>query len=84
MKDMKYVMNKDECKFLLIPDIGMKHSDVVGNWTSAGFVSFHFDGVDECGNPKITPVCYGESVSLGLKSHVDDSKLMFISMKNRH
>jgi hypothetical protein len=37
---------------------------------SAGFVSF---GKDKSGNPTCT--CYGESISLGLKSDEEDTKL---------
>lgn len=37
---------------------------------SAGFVSF---GLDSLGNPTCT--CYGESISLGIKSDEEDTKL---------
>ncbi len=83
MRDMKYVMNKEKGTFLLIPDIGMSHCDVPGEWTSAGFVSFSTRETDECGNVIVKPVCYGESVTLKLKSCKEDTHLMELAMKDR-
>lgn len=83
MRDMKYVMNREKGIFLLIPDIGMNHSDVPGNWTSAGFVSFNTDEKDEYGITIVKPRCHGKSVTLGLSSHPDDTRFMEISMKDR-
>lgn len=40
------------------------------NPVSAGFISI---GIGKHGNPDCT--CYGESISLGLKSAVDDTRL---------
>ena len=83
MRDMKYVMNKDLGKFLLIPDIGIAHSEVNGEWTSAGFVSFSTRDVDECENVLIKPTCYGKSVSLGLKCEDGDTEYMEVSLQHR-
>ena len=49
------------------------HADVAKNLKviSAGFCCF---GIDQNGDKKIT--CWGESVSLGVQSNPDDSKLL--------
>lgn len=83
MKDMKYVMNAEEMKFVLIPDIGMNHSDIPGDWTSAGFVHFDSSEKDGCGNVVIKPKCYGKSVSLGLSCGENDQSIMEIAFKER-
>lgn len=68
MKKMKYVLNENTGHFLLFPsDNGMTHSDVcmVEKWTNAGFVCIsEKDGTVEC---------FGESVSLGIKTGNRDS-----------
>lgn len=83
MRDMKYVMNREKGTFLLIPDIGMAHSDVPGDWTSAGYVSFSTNEKDDSGNTIVKPTCHGKSVSLGLTSHPDDTIFMEIGLKDR-
>ena len=64
---MKYVLNQNTKMYCIIPDY-MKHSDVKGNWTNAGMISFTSkkDSYDD----DITIVeCFGESISLNLKSN---------------
>ena len=67
----KYVMNSESspARFVLIPDIGMKHSDIAGNWTSAGFASIGYDNSTH----RFMCDCYGESVSLGLTAGKEDN-----------
>lgn len=71
---MKYVMFDNDTP-VIFPD-HMTHSAMAEKIcmpaTSAGFV--HVGGRDEYGNPQF--VCYGESVSLRLKSNEKDSKIM--------
>lgn len=83
MRDLKYVMNKELGKFILIPDIGIAHSEIDGNWTSAGFVSFSTRDTDDCGNVLVKPTCYGKSVSLGLKCEEGDTEYMERSLMDR-
>ena len=70
---MKYVMNAEANRFVLIPDIGIMHSDIEDRgciWTSAGFVSFTIvDG-------KLTATCFGESTSLKLKPGPEDAHII--------
>jgi|WetSurMetagenome_2_1015567.scaffolds.fasta_scaffold06619_11 hypothetical protein len=80
MCKMKYVLNKDSLEFVLIPNIGMHHSDVRGNWTSAGFVNLVTDEKDEYGQSIIRPVCYGKSISLDLESHKEDEDIIYKGM----
>lgn len=83
MRKMKYVLNVNTGHFLLIPDIGMQHSDVFGveKWTNAGFVNFD-DARDECGNVVIIAICFGKSVSLNLESGPKDSEIISRAMKD--
>lgn len=82
MQVMKYVMNRAKGKFLLIP-LFMNHSEVHGDWTSAGFVSFKHK-VDEYGDILITPTCYGRSESLGLKSAEGDTSYLETALASRY
>jgi hypothetical protein len=84
MREMKYVANVETGKFLLIPDVGMKHSDCPGNWTSAGFVTFNSRQKDEYGNAQVIPRCYGKSVSLGLVSRAEDSIIIFRGIRDEY
>ena len=74
MRSIKYIM-LDWDTPILFPD-HMNHSDVAANFsspvTSAGFVSVN--GRDEYGDTLVQ--CYGESVSLKIKSNEKDSKIM--------
>ena len=73
---MKYVLNERNGEFVLIPDF-MRHSDIPGGWTHAGFVNFDTTKRDDCGNVIVTLICFGESISLGLKSRGEaDSKII--------
>lgn len=71
---MKYVMFDSDTP-IIFPDhvthANMAHTQGMPA-TSAGFV--HIGGRDEYGNPQF--VCYGESVSLRLKSNEKDSQIM--------
>lgn len=59
----KYVITEDKT-IIVFPEL-LQHSEFKRfNPTSAGFISF---GVNKEGNP--TCSCYGESISLGLKSN---------------
>jgi hypothetical protein len=83
MRKMKYVLNNRNDHFLLIPDIGMKHSDARGeSWTNAGFVNFDTSGRDECGNVIVKALCYGESVTLKLSSGLMDSEIITKALKD--
>ena len=83
MRNMKYVLNNETDEFVIIPDT-MHHSDVRGDWTNAGFIRFTTDEKDECGNIIIKPICWGESVSLQLKSREDeDAAIIYRGMKDR-
>jgi hypothetical protein len=67
---MKYILNQDSGQFFLIP-MHMNHSDAIGiRPTHAGFVKFNLKQ-DACGNNYIQALCFGESVSLKLKSDPD-------------
>ena len=62
----KYVITKGEV-IIVFPGL-LQHSDFRSfNPISAGFISF---GVNKQGNP--TCNCWGESISLGLKSRPDE------------
>lgn len=84
MRKMKYVLNSETKKFLLIPDNGMQHCEVgrLGNWTNAGFVDFETTARDEYGDVIVRPVCFGKSVSLGLESGPKDSDIIFRGIKD--
>jgi hypothetical protein len=59
----KYVITKDK-KIIVFPEM-FNHSDFIHfQPISAGFISF---GVNKNGNPSCS--CYGESISLKLKSN---------------
>lgn len=70
MLDVKYIRTKDD-EIIVFPSI-IYHSEFK-SWQpkSAGFISFGLS--QKTGNP--TCRCYGESLSLGLKSHEDDTLL---------
>ena len=62
----KYVITKDK-EIIVFPEL-LQHSEFKKfEPISAGFISF---GVNEQGNPNCS--CYGESISLGLKSNPDE------------
>jgi hypothetical protein len=71
---MKYVMFELDTP-IVFPD-HLIHADMARSQqmvaTSAGFC--HIGGRDELGNPQF--VCYGESISLQLKSRDKDSEIM--------
>lgn len=70
MLDVKYIRTKDD-EIIVFPS-SIYHSELK-SWQpkSAGFISF---GVSQkTGNP--TCRCYGESLSLGLKSDEEDTLL---------
>ena len=63
----KYIITEDN-KIIVFSEL-FQHSEFKKfNPISAGFISF---GVNKQGNPSCT--CYGESVSLGLKSREEDT-----------
>lgn len=65
----KYVIT-DDGTIIVFPEL-LQHSEFKKfNPVSAGFISF---GVNKQGNPSCT--CYGESISLGLKSREEDTIL---------
>ncbi len=69
MLKTKYVRTKNNVIIVfseLLLHSDFKHCDCV----SAGFISI---GTDKNGNPDCT--CYGESISLGLKSQIEDTEL---------
>jgi hypothetical protein len=70
MNRIKYIRTQDD-EIIIFGEI-MNHSEFK-HWNpkSAGFVSM---GIDQNGNPSLS--CYGESVSLNLKSNPEeDTKL---------
>ncbi len=75
MNRIKYIRTQDD-EIIIFGQI-MNHSDFKRwNPKSAGFVSM---GIDQNGNPSLS--CYGESVSLNLKSNPDeDTKLAKIQL----
>ena len=70
MLDVKYIRTKDD-EIIVFPS-SIFHSEFA-DWQpkSAGFISFGLS--QKTKNP--TCKCYGESLSLGLKSHEDDTEL---------
>ena len=66
----KYVITKNK-EIIVFPEL-LQHSDFKHfSPISAGFISI---GINEQGNPSCS--CYGESISLGLKSNPEeDTKL---------
>lgn len=79
---MKYLYNKETMKFLIFPDF-INHSDMnTIRATSAGFL--HFFQYENSMSPQQLGVeCYGESVSLKLKSDSEDSEKLTFSMRMR-
>lgn len=67
---VKYIVTKDR-EIIVFSEL-FNHSDFKKfNPVSAGFISF---GVNKQGNP--TCSCYGESVSLGLKSNPESDTIL--------
>ena len=73
---MKYVLDNESLRFVLIP-LHMKHSDIQGYWTNAGFVNIY----KEEGKYEMSVYCYGKSESLGLKSSERDSMVIRNAIK---
>jgi len=78
---LKYVVY-DECYPVIFGEYA-NHSDVSLKYkkpTSAGFVSLHEEDAPEgspfCQVRILTASCYGESISLGVKSHPNDARLI--------
>lgn len=68
-EQMKYVRNSKTDKFLIFHNCGMSHEDGYHiHPDSAGFLLFYIE------NNKLKVDCYGESVSLKLKSSPEDSE----------
>jgi hypothetical protein len=66
----KYIITQDHV-IIVFPEL-LQHSEFKKfNPVSAGFISF---GVNEEGNP--TCNCWGESISLGLKSNPEEDTLI--------
>ena len=66
----KYIITKDK-KIIVFSEL-LQHSEFKRfQPISAGFISF---GVNKQGNPSCS--CYGESVSLGLKSNPDEDTMI--------
>lgn len=68
--EVKYIKTKDDD--IIVFPASIQHKEF-GDWQpkSAGFIVFGLS--QETGNPICK--CYGESISLGLKSHEEDTKL---------
>lgn len=80
MQSMKYVLNRNNGKFVLFPaEIGMKHKDINGNWTNAGFVRLT---IDYKGKGDIEVQCYGKSVSLNLCAGSEDADIISKSLNH--
>lgn len=77
---MKYVMKDD--MFMFLP-LTMGHDSCgIRAPTSAGFINFIIEQ-DECGNDFLKAVCYGESISLGIKSReFEDADLITRRIKS--
>jgi hypothetical protein len=69
MEKAKYIRTKDN-KIIVFSELQLHSEFKLFEPISAGFISFGI-GVDE--NPNCA--CYGESISLDLKSKEDDTKL---------
>jgi hypothetical protein len=82
MCKMKYVLNRNSGRFLLFPEF-VGHSSVnnIGA-DSAGFLNLGFER-DECKNPIPIVSCFGNSVSLKLTSHSEDSEIITRALRIR-
>jgi hypothetical protein len=70
MNRVKYIRTKDN-EIIIFAEF-MNHSDFRNfNPVSAGFISF---GINKEGNP--TCSCYGESISLNMKSNPEEDTLL--------
>lgn len=70
MNRVKYVRTKDN-EIIVFGEI-MQHSSFKNRQpVSAGFISF---GINKEGNPSCT--CYGESISLGIKSNPEEDTIL--------
>jgi|688.fasta_scaffold03804_54 hypothetical protein len=66
----KYIITKDK-EIIVFPEL-LQHSEFKHfQPISAGFISF---GVNKQGNPSCS--CYGESISLGLKSNPEEDTVI--------
>jgi hypothetical protein len=66
----KYIITKDK-EIIVFPEL-LQHSEFKHfQPISAGFISF---GVNKQGNPSCS--CYGESISLGLKSNLEEDTVI--------
>jgi hypothetical protein len=76
MYNAKYVIVRGSA---IVFSAAITHKDMVGynqKCEGAGFVTFRSE-VDEAGNDIAVASCYGESISLGIKSREDeDSRLI--------
>lgn len=76
----KYVI-VDGCAIIF--SAAIQHSKMVGynkTATGAGFVRFYFDENED----EIRVKAYGESISLGVKSQEDDSKILTSQITNTY
>jgi hypothetical protein len=76
----KYVII-DGCAIIF--SAAIQHKDMVGyneNATGAGFVRFIFDEKDD----QIKAIAYGKSISLGIESQEDDSRILTMQITNTY
>ncbi len=79
----KYVI-VDGCAIIF--SAAIQHKDMVGyneKATSAGFVRFT-STIDEYGETIIKAIGYGKSVSLGIESNEDDSRILTMQITNTY
>lgn len=82
MYKAKYVIVEGSA---IVFSAAIQHKDMVGynqRCDGAGFVSFHVQ-LDQFGDTVIKAECYGESISLGIKSReVEDSAIVTRQITN--
>lgn len=75
LNKFKYLLNRDTGECVFFPTT-MSHDTFQGKtWTSGGFLKFTLHR-DECGNPYLKAYCYGESISMKLKSQPEDETII--------
>ena len=83
MNEVKYVIVGGSA---IVFSAAIQHKDMVGynqKCEGAGFVSFRSDFDPIYGDPIVVAKCYGESVSLGIKSRPDeDSRIVTRQLTN--
>lgn len=76
----KYLVNRDNGKFIIFPET-ISHDSFSGmTWNGGGFLYFELTK-DECGNTVLKAECYGKSVSMRLESSKLDESIINSQIK---